>query len=165
VDAFACASQQEETAFEEAGHAVIRCHFNHAVESVVIDGGTGYCELARKWPIKVSSDDWQNLARCQDIVAVVAGKCVVERLRGRKVSNESWCESTDYKRAYKLALEVNQRDLRGAQLLVAWLLRRCELMVGKEWGRIQKLADALLEKQKFTGNGRLSGAEIKELLG
>jgi hypothetical protein len=42
--------------------------------------------------------------------------------------------------------------------LMAWLERRVELLVEKQWPRIHKLAFALLERE------RLSGAEIDKIL-
>jgi hypothetical protein len=40
-----------------------------------------------------------------------------------------------------------------------------DAMVERHWPKITRLAFAVTEKEKFTGNGRLSGAEIRDVLG
>jgi hypothetical protein len=40
-----------------------------------------------------------------------------------------------------------------------------DALIGEHWPKVQRLAAAVTEKQKFTGNGRFSGAEIRDLLG
>jgi hypothetical protein len=52
-----------------------------------------------------------------------------------------------------------------AEHLLKWAECMARKMIERHWGKVQKLAAAVVEKQKFTGNGRFSGAEIRDVLG
>jgi hypothetical protein len=56
------------------------------------------------------------------------------------------------------------RDAQAAELLVKWAERRADAIIEKHWPKVQRLAAAITEKQKFTGNGVFSHAEIKQVL-
>jgi hypothetical protein len=93
------------------------------------------------------------------ILACCAGKSAMDRWYGWKAkTDENWRASDDYKHARSLALRLNDGDEQGAELLVAWLERRAELLVEKQWPRIHKLAFALLDREK------LCGSEINKIL-
>jgi len=58
-----------------------------------------------------------------------------------------------------------RRDREAGELLVAWAERVASAMVERHWGKVERLAAAITEKQKFTGNGVFSGEEIRQVLG
>jgi hypothetical protein len=72
-------------------------------------------------------------------------------MRGYKVSEEEWHATKDYHTALDCALRLNASDSLGAELLMAWMERRTELLVDKLWPRIHKVAFALLEREKLDG--------------
>jgi hypothetical protein len=95
----------------------------------------------------------------QLILANCAGKAAMDRCYGYKAkSDENWRASSDFKAALSYAILLNNGDEKGAELLLAWLERRAELLVERKWPQIHKLAFTLLENEK------LSGTEIYEIL-
>jgi len=66
--------------------------------------------------------------------------------------------SSDYVKASRLALEINDGDQQGAGLLMAWLERRTDVLVSAQWPQVSKLAFALLEHDSLTG------AQVKAIL-
>jgi hypothetical protein len=86
-----------------------------------------------------------------------AAKCVTQHLRGC-VDEEDWRASSDYVNASRLALEINDGDQQGAELLMAWLERRTDVLVSAQWPQVSKLAFALLEHDSLTG------AQVKAIL-
>jgi len=85
--------QLEETAFEESAHAVIRDFFGDKIVEVAIDEDSGHCDFKRR------IDGDKDIALFRNIAGCVAGKVAVERLRGCKVSDESWQATTDNRNA------------------------------------------------------------------
>ena len=157
------ATQAEQIAYHESAHAVVHHCFGHPIASIEIGDNTGRCVLLPEYEEHFNTSGVVEVARreslCRYIMACCAGKCAMDRWHGYKAdSDHNWKQSDDYKQALSYALEINQGDSVGAELLVKWLARRAELLVERYWSRIDALAFALLDKEK------LSGAEISEIL-
>jgi hypothetical protein len=89
----------------------------------------------------------------------------MDRCYGYKAKDDTnWRASDDHKQAFESALELNDGDSVGAELLMLWLERKTDLLVEKQWPQIERLACALKKKLEFTGGGRFSGDEIDEVL-
>jgi hypothetical protein len=83
----------------------------------------------------------------------------MDRWYGYKAStHENWRSSDDFRQARLYALQLNDDDSEGAELFVAWLSRRAELVVERKWSQIQKLSHALLEF------GKIDGSEITHIV-
>jgi hypothetical protein len=84
----------------------------------------------------------------------------MDRWYGYKAKGEqNWRGSDDRKQALTCALKLSDGDTEAAELLVKWGERRAEVMVGRTWPQVHKLAFALLE------HGKLSGDQVRDLLG
>jgi ATP-dependent Zn protease len=153
----------EVVAFHEAAHAAL-CHcFNLPVSSVEVSEDTGRCVPPSEWSLAFSDDGIRKLVQREGlfrlVVASCSGKAAMDRWYGWKSkSDDNWRASDDFKQAFKLALQINGGDEKGAELLIAWLARRAELLVERHWPQIHNLAFALLEREK------LSGAEITQIM-
>jgi ATP-dependent Zn protease len=154
---------QELIAFHEAAHATLFHCFNLSVESVEISEDTGHCVTPDEWSLAFSDSGIKKLVQREAlfrlIIASCAGKAAMDRWYGYKAkSDQNWRASEDRKQALSRALQINNGDQTGAELLLAWLERRAELLVERHWSQIHKLAFALLEREK------LSGAEITQIM-
>jgi hypothetical protein len=87
-----------------------------------------------------------------NIITCCAGKASIDRRYGYKAQDYlNWRASDDFRQARLYALQLNDGDAEGAELLLSWLARRAELLVEKQWAQIQKLAFALLERERIAG--------------
>jgi hypothetical protein len=139
----------ELSAHHEAGHCVIRNYFFHEIQELWINEERGNCRFR--------VPDRGDVVLFEDIAASLAGRIAEDHLCGFKDVGE-FQASGDYKRAASCALRLNSGDEIGAKLLLQWMERRTELFVEKLWPQIQKVAYALLEREK------LSGREIEQIL-
>jgi hypothetical protein len=153
----------DRVAFHEAAHAVVYNRFRHEITFVEINEDTGGCGVMR--PCRESSNHDHNSARIErqihleKILSLFAGKCAMDRLYGYKAKDDTnWRGSRDYKQAFESALQLNDVDFLGAELLMAWAERRTDKLIEECWTDVQKLVFALRE------NHRLTGSEISELL-
>jgi hypothetical protein len=146
------------TAFEEASHAVIHHHFRREIAEVVAtnEGSGGYCQLTGGESAFNLTELRRHESLCRSIMAKLAAKCVAQRLRC--YDEAEWKGSADFVKATRFALELNGGDQQGAELLLAWLQRKTELLISELWPQVSKLAYALLDKQK------LSGCEVREII-
>lgn len=103
------------------------------------DEGRGNCRF------RVPGGD---LGLLQNMAGSLAGKFAEDRLRGCKGENEAG----DYQRAFDCALRLSAGDKVAANLLIQWAERRTELLVTKLWPQIHKVAFALLERDRLTGD-------------
>jgi hypothetical protein len=86
-------------------------------------------------------------------------------LVGKKEKRDfGWKKSSDRAVAFEHCMALSDGDEISAELLLQWVMRRAGLLIEAQWPQIEKLACALLEKQKFTGNGEMTGDEVTELL-
>jgi hypothetical protein len=107
----------------------------------------------------------QNEFLFEELISHCAGKVSEDRLHGRKDQNwRARRASGDRELALRCALKLSDGDDEAAQLFVQWAERRAAVLVEKHWPKVQALAFALREKEKFTGNSRLNGAEIRAVL-
>jgi hypothetical protein len=141
--------EQRHVAVHEAGHCAVRDYFGIEIAETWINEGRGNTRFR--------VPDKGDIGLFQDIAGSLAGKIAEDRLRGFKAEWESDCKA-DYARAFDCALRLNAKDEVGAKLLLQWMQHRVELLVGKLWPRIHKLAFALLE------NGRIAGPELHEIM-
>jgi hypothetical protein len=153
---------QEQIAFHESAHAVVRHCFRHPVKSVEIGPDTGCCVVSDEWAKSFDRKRLTELARrellFEHIICCCAGKAAMDRWHGYKAStDESWRASDDFRQAFSYALEVNG-DRESAESLVQWLLRRTEVIVERQWPRIQRLAAALCD------SGAMNVTQIRHVL-
>jgi hypothetical protein len=156
-------TESESQAFHEAAHAAIHHYFGRPIAFVEIGEGTSRCVLPDEWKEVVTDKDAWELAKqgwlLNNIIACCAGRAAVDRCYGYKAKDDSnWKASDDYAQARECALQLNDGDSEGAELLVAWLARRAELLVEKQWPQIQRLGRALL------GCDRIDGKQITHIL-
>jgi hypothetical protein len=119
--------------------------------------------VPNEWDKSFSQKRVAELARrevmFENIVAACAGKCAMDRWHNWKSRDESnWRSSSDFRQAFSYAMEINGGDSEGAELLVSWLLRRTEIIVERQWPRIQRLAAALCDV------GKIDGSEITHIV-
>jgi hypothetical protein len=157
--------KQERIAFHESGHAVVHHYFCHPLESVAISESDGHCKTVPQWEERLSDARIHDLAsrehQIERIMVGCAGRAVMDRLYGYKAKDgAAWRASSDYKQAFKMALQLNDGDSLGAELLMAWLERKTDLLIEKLWPHVHKFAFALLEENE----GELTGDQIKKLL-
>jgi hypothetical protein len=148
----------ERAAYHEAGHAVVRIRLRLSVlgATVVPGQGAGGHVTVNPWNIKKAS-----LSRLiNEGVAAYAGSIAEERHTGyrndegagRPGKTSLWpslAEGSDYHTVAGIALHVTS-DGQEQEALVRWLRRRAEVYVDREWGRIESVARALLERQTLT---------------
>jgi hypothetical protein len=163
--------EQEQIAFHESGHAVVYHYFRHPINSVGITAEGGCCEVLPEYDVEVERKQTERLMRrealLQSIIGVLAGKCTMDRWYARSGKGDhkwNWKASDDYRQAFQYALRLNGGDATGAELLLAWLERRTELLVEKQWPQIHKLAFQLLDKVDCNGDAKLSGEQIRKAL-
>jgi hypothetical protein len=83
----------------------------------------------------------------------------MDRWYGYKAkSDENWRFSDDFRQGFSYAMDLNDGDSLGAELLLRWLERKTELFVEAEWRRIQRLAAALCDV------GKIDGSEIRHVV-
>jgi ATP-dependent Zn protease len=152
---------REATAYHEAGHAVLRSHFDLPIRRVTIRcdretagkvEGKGALYL-RGIDIEITPAKQERIFR--RIMVCLAGEVAQAKFSKRSVRN--WHASSDHQKAADFALRVSGDD-EGAALLLRWLMHRTKNMVEVRWPQIQKLASALLEREV------LSGDEVRELI-
>src|SRR6266567_4878395 len=124
-------AKQERIAFHESGHAAIHHYFLHPLESVAISESNGHCKTVAQWDERPTEQRITDLVRrealLETIMAGLAGKVVMDRLRfqqwtkyvGVIATDHKFRASHDYERAFKMALELNDGDSLGAELLMA----------------------------------------------
>jgi hypothetical protein len=153
----------DRVAYHESAHAILYSVFQHRVTFVEIGEHTGGCGVVQ--PCRESSNHDCNSARIEfqvhleRILSLFAGKCAMDRLYGYKYKDDTnWRASRDYKQACESALQLNDGDSLGAELLMAWAERRTDKLIEERWPDVQKLAYALRENHRLTGN------EVSEIL-
>ena len=146
----------EATCYEEISHAVIHHHFRREIEEVVAtDGGRSYCQLASESGFNDAElKERESLSR--SIMASLAAKWTARKLGG--YDDAKWRASSDYVKASRWALRLNNGDQQGAELLMSWLERKTELLIEQQWREINAATHVLLN------TGRLSGAQVHDII-
>lgn len=114
------------------------------IQHVEIGSDTGRCVLVIP----------QDLNALDYIIAMCSGKAAVDKHFGWKVESaedENWRESKDRKDALTAALKVSEGNAEAAEILVTWGELMADSLVEREWPRITKLAGAVVERGKLTG--------------
>jgi hypothetical protein len=76
----------------------------------------------------------------------------MDKVWGYKPKDDrNWRASYDRDQAFKCCLKIADGDEEAAGYLVAFALRRAEILVEKHWGEIAKVAYGLLEHERLTG--------------
>ena len=149
------AADYEWPAFHEAAHCVVAAaHFGHRINFVWIGKRAGKTNL----DIYRASYGNERQYRLEEIIIYEAGRAAVDHLSGYKHEYADWEQSDDHKLSWPRAMWLSGDDEEAAQLLIQWAARRAECLVEKLWPQIHKLAFALLEQEK------LSGEQIREVL-
>ena len=118
--------------------------------------GGGYCQLAHLEPGFDVAELMEHESLRRSIMAKLAAKCVMQRVG--VYDDAEWRTRSDYVHALEFALELNGGDQQGAELMLAWLERKTDILITELWPQINELTYALLNK------GRLSGREVIEIL-
>jgi hypothetical protein len=133
------------TAYHEAAHIVIACHYDLPVGTVTLPvTGSGATAGHTPLPLQMTSPSgadagFQTLNR---ITCLVAGAIAEERYSG---SLDADVASADHEQAWRLAIEVADTD-RAAEALMDWLTIRAEQDVSRFWNEITAIAALLLEQ-------------------
>ena len=151
------ACEQEVTAFHEAGHAVADHWHSFPIEEVSITGGKGAVRLTGRKTISMSAAAAvvQRETQIREMICLLSATHAVRYFFG--VPDDR--ATRDRERALELALKLNEGDAQDAELLMAWCDHCAKNLVKGEAKQIHKLAFALLEFD------RLSGDQVCELLG
>lgn len=146
-------------AIHESGHAVIRWHFKHPIESLELDRVTGPNEWQQSFSENLLAELAKRESLMEMIIVACAGRAAMDRFYGRKAQREdNWKASDDFQSAFSLALQLNDGDSEAAMSMLAWLQRRAELLVERNWPAIQRLGTALVER------GKIKGTEISHII-
>jgi ATP-dependent Zn protease len=136
------------TAYHEAGHLTIACHYQLPIGTVTLhhhDGdGPRHTALPLEAPVAGGSEaafQMLNLITC-----LIGGSIAEERYTGQVNSRIA---EQDHEQAWRLAVEVADTD-RGAEALMTWLTIRAEQDVNRLWNEITATAALLLERGSVT---------------
>ena len=163
-------SELQASAHHEAAHAVVHFYFGHELESITIEpDGRGRCRLSDDWRREIDIARVQRLAvnefLLEQLISDAAGKVCEDRLRG--TTEQNWLvrrSGRDHERASATALRLSGGDEQAALHLLKWAECMSRTMIEQHWLKVEKLANAITEKQRFTGNGKFSRAEIRAVL-
>ena len=163
-------SELQESAHHEAAHAVVHFYFGHELESITIEpDGRGRCTLSDDWRREIDIARVQRLVEneflLEQLISDAAGKVCEDRLRG--TTEQNWRarrSGRDHERASATALRLSGGDEQAALHLLKWAECMSRAMVEQHWLKVEKLANAITKKQRFTGNGKFSRAEIRAVL-
>jgi len=149
-----------DTAYHEAGHAVIMAHHGWAIDNATIAPGDGY--LGR---VVYAKHRLQRVKRDLDILkfesvtllirerieihimVLFAGEIAAKHRKGQK--RTQWYGSDAYLFDMLLSLSGSEDE---ASAYGQWLYLRTHGLIRRHWPSIIRVADALLEKQTLTGD-------------
>jgi hypothetical protein len=151
----------EKRAYHESGHCCAFHHyFNGIVEGVAITEDSGCCKLSQ-WERELSEEEVDRLVAREVLlnsaISGCAGKFSTAKCNGH-AKDYGWKKSNDRAKAFARCLTLADNDEVAAEHLLSYAMRRAELLVEKQWNNITKIASALLEKEKLTGE------EVSKLL-
>ena len=148
------------TAYHEAAHMAIACHYNLPVGPVTVhaegtDKPHAHPPLPLETAIPQKADD--NFQILNVITCLVAGAIAEERYTGGELDVD--VASGDHEQAWRLAIRVADTD-RAAEALMNWLTIRAEQDVNRCWNEITAIAALLLETGRVTPEqARAAGRE------
>ena len=146
----------ELAATHESAHACLHlAAFGHPLEEVVIsaDGDGGHCRI-------VSGAEWEYepdaLAKhellLQHAICCCAGRAAMDKVYGYKPKDDrNWRASEDRAQAMQCCLTIADGDEESAGYLLAFALRRAEMLVERHWPEINRVAYGLLVHEQLTG--------------
>jgi hypothetical protein len=144
-------------AIHEASHVFARHFFHHETGEVVIsdNGDSGYCTLAAGAKRYFSDDEIKQLKQrethLEQAIGLCAGKYGMAHCNGQK-PDYGWKRSKDRAMALQHCLAYCDGDEAGAELLLAYAMRRAELLVANGWPCISEIASELSEHKKLSGD-------------
>jgi ATP-dependent Zn protease len=148
------------TAYHEAAHMAVACHYNLPVGPVTIHAeGTDRPHTHPALPLETAipsraDDSFQTL---NVITCLVAGAIAEERYTGGDLDVD--VASGDHEQAWRLAIQIADTD-RAAEALMNWLTIRAEQDVNRCWNEITAIAALLLETGQVTPEqARAAGRE------
>ena len=133
------------TAYHEAAHLAIACHYNLPVGPVTIHAeGAEKPHAHPTMPLETAIDGRAEASfeTLNVITCLVAGAIAEERYTGGQL--DVAVASADHERAWRLAIQVADTD-RAAEALMNWLTIRAEQDVNHCWNEITAIAALLLE--------------------
>lgn len=127
--------------------------FGHRVKELAISENDGHCMLVdeAEWEYdSVALAEREYLI--QNAVCACAGRAANDRTYGYKPNDDrNWRASKDRAQAMQCCLAVADGDEVAAEHLLAYVLRRAEILVERHWSEIGRVAYGLLEHERLTG--------------
>ena|SRR6266700_4958713 len=140
--------QEEAIATHEAAHATISHFYGHELAEVEVTEESGQCRLPTQ-----KLDAREYLIFC---CAGRAANCLIGW--GDRHKRRAWEASEDYANPFVTAKALSDQDDEAAALLVRYSERRATVLLERNWNAVQRLAYALLNEEK------LSGEEVSSLI-
>lgn len=137
------------SAYHEAGHLAIACHYGLPVGTVTLHAGgaeTPHRHTALPLEESVARGPEGGFQTLNLITCLVAGAIAEERYTGEL--NVDIAEQ-DHEPAWRLSVEVADTD-RGAEALMNWLTIRAEQDVNRLWNEITAIAAILMSEGSVT---------------
>ncbi len=135
-------------AFHEAAHCSVGAgYFGHRIKTVWIGKRDGGYSPDTEWRPEYGVSEREF--RLQEIIILQAGRAALDHLNNCKHYYDDWEAGNDHKLSWKRALWLSDGDEVAAGHLLAYAMRRAELLVDKLWPQIYKLAFTLLEHLKL----------------
>jgi hypothetical protein len=154
----------ERAAWHEAAHCCVgEVAFGHPVQEVAISENgeiSGYCRPMGgvMWEYEPEALAKRELL-LQYAIRACAGRAAMDKVWGYKPSDDrNWRASKDHAQALECCLTIADGDAEAAEYLLAYSLRRAEILVEKHWGEIGRVAYGLLVHERLTGD------QVREIL-
>ena len=93
----------------------------------------------------------QRETHLEQAIGLCAGKYGTAGVNGRK-PDYGWKRSKDRAMALRHCMAYCDGDEVAAEILLQFAMRRAEVLVANGWPCISKVASALLDREKLTGN-------------
>jgi ATP-dependent Zn protease len=141
-------------AYHEAGHAVLHLLAGHEIESATIAGdddakGRVVCDVSGLEVLRYEDDDVRQVPFERQIMACMAGVIAQRQFAPQSATADD--SEFDHSVAHEWfdALEVPRGEIRDAYWHLLEL--RTGALVKEHWGRVERIAAALLEHETLTG--------------
>ena len=149
----------ERVAHHEAAHGCLFEAFTIPVKGLAISEKYGHCKIVDEWeydPIALARREYL----LQRAICVCAGRATMDKVRGYKPKDDRnwWASSDDRAQALECCLKLAGGDEVAAEYLLAYALRRAEILVEQHWPEIGRVAYGLLVHE------RLTGEQVREII-
>jgi ATP-dependent Zn protease len=140
------------TAYHEAGHAVVAFFMRHRIEFATIKPTAEYQGLVKSKPrgkLDLDSATPAMRIKLEDVlIMLLAGDIAQRRFAPR--SSRNWQTTEDRQTAADLALSICGTG-ESATAYIAWLTIRARDIVHGRWSLVERVANALLERETISG--------------